>query len=479
MMSRNEAVRINRRQFLIGSSVLATACVLPGCSPQNRYRTEVVVLGAGFSGLMATRLLRQAGIETLLLEGSDRVGGRVYTLEHLPGKPEGGASEIGKSYHEFLQLCREFGIQAKSSPGRYATQYALSIQGRLMNESDWADSESNRLPAHERNTTPHRLLSRYLPRKPPIEDLADWGSQEWIEQDISLAGYLRNQGASESALQLIASNLNGNDIETLSWADLLKGLLIRQNSQPPGTVFVEGGLSRVSRQLQAQVGDSLLLRRRIKKITADSNGVGVECDDGTQVKARLAVCTLPFSTLRKTILNADFSRAKKEAIDGLQYTPVSIFNANIKNRFWEQDGLPEHTWTDTALGRIFVSHSGGTSRIRAFSMGKSALALDKMLEKGERQVFELLHQVRPSTRGALEFETALSWGTNPMALGAFSHYPVGSIARYAKVLARTEAGVVFAGEHTRVAVPGVEAALVSGRQAALEVQRILAGKKAA
>lgn len=469
-----------RRQFLVTGGALTAACLLPGCGLRQNYQTDVLVLGAGFSGLLATRLLRSAGIDSILVEGRDRVGGRVHTLGSLPARPEAGATEMGNSYHELLKLCEEFGIQADPITN-YPSNYALSVEGRLMSSTNWSDSASNSLPARERNISPHRLLYRFMPRHLPIEVMADWGSQAWIKQDISLADYLRREGASETAISLMGANLNGNDIETLSWADMLKALVVRKNSEPPGTFRVPGGLFRVSRKLQADIQSALLLERPISKIAADRDGVKITCAEGTTLRAKLAICTLPFSTLRNIAIDANFSEAKKAAILGLQYTPVTRIFMGIKSNFWERDGLPENTWTDTALGRIFVTNQKNTPAMASiFSMGKPAVELDAMLEKGIQPVLDLLHRVRPSTRGALEFWDRISWGTDPMSLGAFSHYPAGSIGQYATAVAKPEARVIFAGEHTQSAVPGVEAALVSGRRAAELAQKmLLASRKAA
>jgi monoamine oxidase len=50
---------------------------------QARADVDVVVIGAGFAGLVAARELGRAGLDVIVLEARDRVGGRTWTDRRL------------------------------------------------------------------------------------------------------------------------------------------------------------------------------------------------------------------------------------------------------------------------------------------------------------------------------------------------------------------------------------------------------------
>ena len=69
---------------------------------------RVVVAGAGFAGLMAAYRVAQPGHEVVVLEARDRVGGRVWSQELVPGDPRtlverGGAATT----HQEMARCAD------------------------------------------------------------------------------------------------------------------------------------------------------------------------------------------------------------------------------------------------------------------------------------------------------------------------------------------------------------------------------------
>jgi 4-methylaminobutanoate oxidase (methylamine-forming) len=76
---------------------------------------RVVVAGAGFAGLLAAYRVAQAGHEVVVLEARDRVGGRVWSQELVPGDPrtvvERGAEFVLDGYDLMRTLAGEFGLR--------------------------------------------------------------------------------------------------------------------------------------------------------------------------------------------------------------------------------------------------------------------------------------------------------------------------------------------------------------------------------
>jgi protoporphyrinogen/coproporphyrinogen III oxidase len=71
---------------------------------------RVIVVGAGIAGLAAAFRLQQAGAEVTVLERSDRVGGRIRTVESDGYRMDTAASVLLTTYRRTLRLIQDAGL---------------------------------------------------------------------------------------------------------------------------------------------------------------------------------------------------------------------------------------------------------------------------------------------------------------------------------------------------------------------------------
>jgi oxygen-dependent protoporphyrinogen oxidase len=97
---------------------------------------KVVVVGGGITGLTAAHVLARAGVETTLLEASDRLGGKVRTHLEDGFVLEDGPDSFIAVRPAATQLCRELGIAGDIVGTREPRGVFVLRDGRLVRMPD-------------------------------------------------------------------------------------------------------------------------------------------------------------------------------------------------------------------------------------------------------------------------------------------------------------------------------------------------------
>ena len=96
-----------RRQFLAAGA----GVVVLGPSARRTRRADVVVVGAGLSGLVAALRIAAAGRSVLVLEARDRVGGRLLSVPIGDGHvTEVGGEFVGPTQDRILALAEAVAV---------------------------------------------------------------------------------------------------------------------------------------------------------------------------------------------------------------------------------------------------------------------------------------------------------------------------------------------------------------------------------
>ena len=421
--------------------------------PTRDSRCDVVVIGAGVAGLAAARRLTKAGVHVVVLEGRNRIGGRILTVrdERSPVAIELGAEFVHGSADEVVDIAREAQLVVCDSFGR--RWRSNSGQLTLLDEDDFWDQLGRVMSKLDPKRSPDRSFQDFLDTKPGGRALAKQRvlAREYVEGfhsgDPALISEraLADGGAPEDdAEKRQGKILDGYDCIPRTLAARLPGVrlchVVREVAWEPGAVAVTYAVPASGRQ-PARTGT---------------------------IAARAAIVTVPLGVLQQPhsesgITFAPNVDAMTNAIAGIEMGVVARVVLMFREPFWETrtirrrtspDSLAELSflmttdedlpvWWTTAPVRapILVGWAGGPRASRLIKTGereiesRAVAAIARQLGMQRRAVAALVEQFWHH-----------DWLHDPFTLGAYSYALVGGSKAAARLARPVQKTLFFAGE---------------------------------
>lgn len=442
-------------------------------------RTEVVVVGAGLSGLTCALRLRQAGTDVVVLEARDRVGGRILNAEIVPGKVvEMGGQWAGPEHHEIRRLAAEFGVDTFPThiDGRHlfarhgrVTRYSGEIPHRvLLGLLDFRVAQA-RLERLSRRIELEAPATAAWARRADTMTVQSWMDRHMHTRPgrdlmrLSIKAVLAAEPAELSLLHWLFYIATGGGLSSL----------IRTDGGYQQDRFV-GGSHEIAARVAASLGERVRLGTPVRAITQDEGGVRVRTDTDSIDAAAVVVAVPPALTtaieFRPALPAAHIQLAQRMAGG-----TVIKFTAVYPAPFWREHRLSGHaTTTDAPISMTFDNSppDGSPGALVAFSLAEDARVLASLTPEQRRcAVLDRLAALfGPEAAEPTQFHE-MTWVSEQWTRGCYAGYfGPGGWTAVGHALRAPVGRLFWAGAETAIIANGsMDGAVSAGERAAREV----------
>jgi monoamine oxidase len=440
--------------------------------------TDVIIIGAGLAGLTAADQLTASGHDVLVLEGRDRVGGRLLTTEVAGIPVDAGATWVAPGHTAMRELAARFDVEFV--PQFHQGKGVISFGGRRRAESATAMAPWSTLDLL-------RTMNRLQKMVDELPVAAPWTHPRAARYDaIAFGEWLASRHAlpdTRRFLNMLSLVHWGAPVSDVSLLNVMR--YIRTLGGIEHMLSVEGGdqqdrilgtTQTLAARLADTLGDRILLDSPAQRITTVDGGVVVETR-GQQIHARLAVITA--SPMHRASI--EFSPALPEQHYGLARSwrlgALSKAFVAYDRPFWREDGLSGEGMSDdeTVFLTFDVSPTAaGPGILMVFCDARGFDAYTRE-ERKQRVIRHLVHLYGGEASRHTDY-TDFSWGNDTFAPGG----PNPALApkawtTFGPFLREPVGPLHWAGTETADETSGtMNGAILSGRRVATEVATRLA-----
>ncbi|WP_320673206.1 flavin monoamine oxidase family protein [Patulibacter defluvii] len=457
--------------------------------PPTVPKVDVVVVGAGLSGLTAARRIAAAGKSVVVLEARDRVGGRTLNHDVAPRRPvEAGGEYVGPTQNHIIGLCKELkiGIYQAYTQGENAYIADGNVQRYT---GDIPPELGALLGLNDLLTSIDDIAHSLNPNEP-------WGNPRAAEwESDTVASFLRSRGplVSERVHQLAecliepSFGASNREVTLLLFARFVAGagdentigtverMLGSRNGAQDSRIL--GGSQIVSLAMANQLGGQrVVLNAPVRRITQAGGEVTVLSDAGSWRAKRVVVAVPP--PLAAAI---DFQPGlPPEHRILLQRSPMGVLmkcEAVYERPFWRDEGLSGAAvaaGTDGPMKVMFdnTPPEGSPGVLFGFCGGDSWRRFSGMRPADRRAAVlrQFATYVGPQALKAKAYFDK-DWGREPWSAGGPVALPApGTLSGFGSWMRQPHGGVHWAGTETSDYWAGfMDGAVRAGKRAAREV----------
>lgn len=437
-------------------------------------RSDVIVVGAGLSGLVAAWRLARAGVQVRVLEARARVGGRTLTRPLGRGVADLGGQWIAPAQVRVLALADELGV----------ARFEQFRDGRAVVVEDQGGSWWSRLRSGLELGRFIRRIERMRARV--VLDRPGTGPRAAAWDAMSLGDWLarmRTRRARDS-LALLARLHFAAEPGEISFLHALHILqagsgLVGAGGVGGSEMRLAGGAQSLSLRLAAALAGRVCLGQPVTSIEQTRDGVVVSCADARHA-GRYAILAVPPAAIARVAVTPRWPDALAAIHAGTSLGPVIKHALAYERAFWRERGLSGEAYDARGPVSAVVDHTdanGAQPALLAFMLGNQARRLSALDPAARRRIIiEAIVDMLGPEAAAPVAHAEHDWASDPWSTGCVTVMAPGVLGRYHGALRAPVGPIHFAGTETAERWPGyMDGAVEAGTRAAAEVLARLHG----